>query len=372
MHVVLNLRCGGLEKLTIDLASRLNDIGCNSIICCLESGGELAETAKNKGVKIISCDKRHGIDVSAIWKLYRILKKNRIEAVHTHNMAPLIYGTISARLAGIPVVINTRHGPDDKAKNRSVYRLIWSMNDSIIAVSEDVKRQLLSNNQIGDDRIKVIHNGIDLDKCIKNTDIKAKRRSLGINNESLVIGATSRLCEKKDQMTLLNAFSLVEKKVNNAILVFVGDGPLRVSLEQHSIRLGMRNKVLFLGFMEDVETIVQVFDVFALSSLAEGVSLCILEAMAAGKPVVATKIGGNPEVVVDGETGILVPPKDASVMADAIIKLLNDAELRERMGAAGRRRVEEKFSLDRMVREYESIYEECLKPANPLTRKRAN
>jgi len=356
IQIVLSLKCGGLERLVLDLASRLNNSRFRSSICCLDEAGELASEAEALGIKVIVTKRRPGRDVFLPFKLAKILKEENVDIVHTHNPGALIYGTIAARLAGTKVVINTRHGRE----RRPVNGLIWAMNDTIAAISKDAKERLLKYNKINPKKINIVHNGVEIERFSSSQNKDTKKKLLNTQTDCQIIGTVSRLAEEKDQFTILEAFSKVSKNISKVRLVFVGDGPLRKELENYSGKIGISNKVIFLGFQKDIGEIVKTFNLFSLPSLTEGISLSLLEAMAAGKPCVATNVGGNPEVVVDGETGILVPPKDPQAMADAIVKILRNPELAQKMGAAGRRRVEEKFSLDRMVGEYEELYEKCL------------
>ena len=356
MQVVLSLEYGGLEKVVINLAERLDREKFHTSICCLDKLGELAEEAKEKGIKVVMVKRRPGIDFFLPFRLAHILKKERVNLLHTHNMGPLFYGSLAAWLARVPIVLNTRHGRERKIGSQ----WIWRLNNEIITISEDAKKELSISNRINSEKIRVIYNGIETKQYITKTNIYKVKKVLNINS-TLVIGTVARLSPEKDQFTLLEAFSKIAQMVDSVKLVIVGDGILRQELERRSKSLGIKDKVLFLGFRQNISEILSIFDVFVLSSLTEGIPLTLLEAMAAGKPVVATNVGGNPEVVVDGETGFLVPPKNPEKMAEAIITLLKNEELAMKMGEAGRKRVEEKFSLERMVREYEEIYRNLLK-----------
>lgn len=356
MQIVLSLECGGLEKLVIDLATKLNNNGFNTSICCLDALGELANEASKKRIEVFVIKRRAGKDILLPFKLAYLMRSKKVDVVHTHNMAPLLYGTLAARLVGVPVVLNTRHGREKKSSSP----FIWNMNDAVVAISEDAKREMLKWNRIDTKKTKVIHNGIDIYKYACLQDGSELRKMLNINTSTFVVGTVARLSPEKDQFTLIDAFLRVVNKIDDAKLVFVGDGILKDNLKSHAEKLGIPNKVMFLDFRDDVFNILPIFDVFVLSSLTEGISLTLLEAMAAALPIVATNVGGNPEVVIDGETGFFVPPKDPEKMAEAIMKILQNPELAKKMGEVGRKRVEEEFSLDRMIKEYEELYEECL------------
>jgi len=356
MHIVFSLECGGAEKVAIGLSGKLNGGVFNSCICCLDAFGELSDEARKKEIEVILVKRKPGKDITLPFRLARIIKEKRIDLVHTHNMGPLFYGTLAAKLAGVPVVINTRHSREKKRKGSYV----WNMNDAVITISEDAKKELLKWNRIDTKKTKVIHNGIDTNRYACLQDGSEARSMLNINTSTFVVGTVARLSPVKDQFTLIDAFSKVISETNDAKLIFVGDGALREELISYTKKLGIYDKVMFLGFRDDVFNILPTFDVFVLSSLTEGISLTLLEAMAAGRPIVATNVGGNPEVIIDGVTGFLIPPKEPQNMSEAIAKILQNPELAKQMGEAGRRRVEEKFSLERMVKEYRDLYEECL------------
>jgi len=356
MHIVFSLECGGLEKVAIDLSGKLNDGIFNSCICCIDAFGELSDEARKREVEVILVKRKPGKDIMLPFKLAHLVKEKRIDLVHTHNMGPLFYGTLASKLAGVPVIMNTRHGREKKRGNS----YIWNMNDAVVAISEDAKKEMLKCNRIDIKKTKVIHNGIDTDKYACLEDGCEVRNALNINTSTFVVGTVARLSPEKDQFTLIDAFLKVINIMDDAKLVFVGDGALREELINYAKKLDVYDKIIFLGFRDNVFKILPTFDVFALSSLTEGISLTLLEAMAMKRPVVVTNVGGNPEVVVDGVTGFLVPPKEPKEMAGAIAEILRNPELSQKMGEAGRKRVEEKFSLELMVKEYKDLYKECL------------
>lgn len=359
MHVVCSLECGGLEKVVISFANRLDKKRFNNTICCLDSIGELAEEV-NEGIKVILAGRKvKRFDYSLIFKLAQIFKKEKVGLVHTHNMGPLIYGTLAARLAGVPIVINTRHGRANKKCNR----VIWGMNDAIITISEDARREILKWNHINEEKVRVIYNGIEINKfhfSNKQCSVIEIRKELNLQKDTYIIGIVARLAIEKDHKTLIKAFRNIVNSNINAELVIVGGGSCERDLKNIAKKENIMGRVKFLGFRDNIPKILTIFDVFVLSSVMEGISITLLEAMAAGKPVVATNVGGNPEVIVDGVTGFLVPPKKPDEMALSIIKILQESKLAKKMVDAGRKRVEEKFSLDRMVNEYMGIYKEIL------------
>lgn len=361
MHIVFSLECGGLERIAVELSKKLNNGRFDISIYCLDAMGELTNEAQNSGIEVLLAKRRPGFDFTLPIRLAYTLRKKRVDVVHTHNMGPLFYGTLGAKLAGVPVVINTRHGRAQKRTNA----YIWQSNDAIVAISQDARDEMVKWNHIPSDKLRVIYNGIDIAKySANNNGFLEMKRALQLDSAAYIIGTVARLSPEKDQYTLIEAFAEITKKIDGVHLAIVGDGPLRNELEVLSRRLGISNQVHFLGFRKDVADILKLFDVFVLSSLMEGVSLTLLEAMAVAKPVVATDVGGNPEVIVDGVTGFLVPSKDPKKLTNAIIALHNNREFAHKMGEAGRKRVEGRFSSDRMIKEYENLYEECLARKN--------
>ena len=357
MHVVLSLRCGGLEKLVVDLAAETVKHGHNVRICSLESAGDLSEYARKRGIQVSSMNKKNSLDLTIIWKLFRLIKSEKVDVLNTHNIGPLIYGSLAGKLVGVPAIVSTRHGSGDM---RRLNRIFWALNDRIIPVSNDTKKTLLANNDIRGTNIRVIYNGVDVGNLSLKESKECFKKKLNIDQKFRIIGTVGRLAHVKDYKTLLEAFRLAINDKKDVKLVFVGDGEEKESLEGYSRTLGISDNTIFMGFRQDVADIVSSFDIFLLSSLTEGISVALLEAMSLSVPAIVTDVGGNPEVVVDSETGILVPPKDPQKMAEAIRRILKNPDMAKKMGQAGRKRVEEKFSLDRMAREYEAIYEECL------------
>jgi len=354
-QVLNSLDCGGLEKLTLELSLKLKARGHVVTICCLEKAGNLLNI-RHSGIEVIALNKRNGLDLTLPFRLISIIRQRKPDVVHTHNPGPLLYGTIAAKLAGVPVIINTRHGRAPRHTNK----LIWDINDAVVAISNDARNELLKNNTLHPDKVSVIHNGIDLDAFKDRASQQEIKNTLGLDS-SYVIGTVSRLSREKDQTSLIRAFAAIASNEPNVRLVFAGDGPLKGELATLSYDLGIENKVTFLGFRNDVSTILQAFDIFVLPSLQEGISLSLLEAMASGKPTIVTNVGGNPEVVMDDTVGLTTPPEDPEKLASAIMKIMKNRDSANKMGAFGRKRVEEEFGIDKMVDRYLDLYQKILK-----------
>jgi len=352
-HVVLTLDHGGLEYLAIQMSEHLQRRGIRSPIVVLTEGALIGE-ARRRGIETFVMHKRRGFDVRLIFALRRLLRDQAVDVLHTHNFAPLIYGSLAARLCGAGTV-NTRHG---RAALRT-HPLIWALTDRVVAVSEDARRELVRHNRIRPDKVRVVINAIDLTRYAPaSAPSRERRRELGLPPDELVCGIVGRLSPEKDHRTLLTAMGALGRSGSSSHLVIVGGGPLEGELKALVQSLGLEERVHFLGFRSDVAELLPLFDLFVLSSREEGISLTLIEAMAAGLPIVATRVGGNPEVVVDGETGLLVEAGQPEALAAALGSLLGDPDTRMRMGRRGREVALRRFDIERLIDEYQAIYTE--------------
>jgi glycosyltransferase involved in cell wall biosynthesis len=275
--------------------------------------------------------------------------------LHTHNAAPHLVGAPAARLARVPVVVHTRHGRHlhHARKTKLAARFATWQTDRVVAVSADAAEVARSVDHAPDSRLQIIRNGIDLERFPARSDSGGRpiRRAVHV----------ARLDDSiKDQTSLLRAIRIVADSEPGFALDIVGDGPSRHDLETLCDELDLRCHVRFLGYRHDVRDLLNVADLFILSSVTEGLSISILEAMASGLPVVATNVGGNPEIVLDQKTGILVPIRNPPSLARGILRLMAHPARAEEMGRAGRRRVEEEFDLRHAAAQYEELYERLL------------
>jgi glycosyltransferase involved in cell wall biosynthesis len=308
------------------------------------------------------------LDFRFLRELIRHIKTNNIDMVHSHEFFMNVYGTFAAALAGIPSVA-TVHGRLDyassKRRRRMAYRLV-TRTGCLVTVSSQLAGCF--SKQIGapEERIHTIYNGILLEMFQRQYDLGKLRSELGIDSEAPIVGMVGNLYPLKGYEYYVKAMEIVRRSFPHAIFLICGRGELQSELESLSAECGLRSHIKFLGFRNDVPALLQLVDIFVLSSLSEGLSLSILEAMAAGKPTVVTDVGGNREIVVEGETGFLVPSEDAKALAEKVCVLLKDRALAKRMGANGKRRVDSKFSQERMIRDYEDIYSFLLHRKSPI------
>ncbi|MEI6668151.1 MAG: GT4 family glycosyltransferase PelF [Acidobacteriota bacterium] len=353
VHIVTTLKFGGLEKVVLDLVRHRNRERIDARVICLDSSGVLAQGFADVGVPVetIGTD---GPVPRRVLKLARRLKELKPDVVHTHNPQAQLHGAWAALLGRVPVVVHTKHGRGSLEGRAlgALSRLATTWTSCVVTVSEDAAQVAREIDHVPAERLRVIRNGVDLERFGASQERKPR-----IGARAITVG---RLDPVKDQATLLRAARLVVAQVPAFQLDIVGDGPSRPELEALSGALGLNGSVHFLGYRDPVTTALAEADIFVLSSVSEGVSIALLEAMAMGLPVVATDVGGNREVVVPGETGWLVPASSPESLAAAMMKLLSDASALERMGLAARRRVEAHFNLRHVVDQYEHLYNECL------------
>jgi len=323
------------------------------LVCCLETRGEFAADVDALGVPLYVFHKKHGRDFSTIFRLAHFLREHNVKIVHTHNPGAHIYGLLAARLAGVPVRVHTRHGrnfPDDK-KRVWINRILSWGTDVIVPVSDDAGLVATNVEHISPKKIHRIWNGIDINLYTPQHDPVAGPP---------VIGTVARLSPEKDQGTMLVAFRHVLEEIPDARLILAGDGPCAMELQEEAVKLGVNSHVEFLGQCSNVPEVLKRMSIFTLSSITEGLSMTVLEAMAAGLPIVATDVGGNRELVQPPHCGLVVPARDPRALSRAYIDLLRDPQRCAQMGAASRARAVQYFNIDHTLAEYTKLYDQLM------------
>ncbi|HIE52686.1 MAG TPA: glycosyltransferase [Armatimonadetes bacterium] len=361
LHTVLSLQVGGVEKLVVALVKKLDRARFRPAVCALQEGGPLEEELRAAGVEVFVLGKREGVDWRLLRRLARLLRQEGIGLLHTHNSAPLFYGPLAAWRARTPVVVHTQHSKlrPENEKLRRLTRWLSRRVSHFISDAGDVTQDLVAQLGVPPEKVSTIPNGVDLEAFAPLPDRAAVRAELGLPPDGPLVACVGRLVPVKDHPTLLRAWREVRKAVPTAHLLLIGAGPLQRELEGLARDLQVASSVHFLGQRNDVPQLLGLCEAAVLSSRSEGLSVALLEAMAARLPVVATRVGGNPEVVQAGETGLLVPPAEPAALAAALRELLQNPARAREMGAAGRARVEAQFSLERMVQAYQEVYEQC-------------
>jgi len=363
IHVVRALETGGLESLVLQGCARMRSAhGLDASVCALLPGDGLAQRAEHRDVPCVTVS-RNGRQtiIGAAVRLARLFRRERPHVVHVHNFFSHVRAAAAAKWARVPVLVHTKHGAQypDVWGSRRLAGAAYRLSDVLVAISEDVRQGLMRTYRFAPGKVRLVVNGIDTDRfgSVSKEMASGRRRALGIEGRPL-IGTVCRLSAEKGVPTLLEAFARLASSMPEARLLIVGDGAERPTCETRARELGVGDRARFLGMREDVAAIYPLLDVYVQPSYTEGISLTILEASACGLPVIATAVGGNPEIVADGKSGRLVPPGDARALADAIQRTWADRQGAFAMGRAARRRVVESFSLDRMVSDYVGLYHE--------------
>lgn len=362
LQVVLSLTPGGAESLVIALCRRLGE-HFDFAVCCLDGVGPWADELRRSGVEVIGLERPPGFHPSLGRRIAAVARARGATLLHCHQYSPFVYGRVAQLCDSRLRVIYTEHGRLSDAppswKRQAVNPLLGRFSGAVVAVSCEL-REYMVRARFPRRRVRVIHNGIDPGAVVTADERLRARRALGFAAGTPVIATVARLDPVKDLLTLLNAVALVRRTLPEARLVIAGDGRERATLEARAAAPDLHGAVTFIGMRSDVRRLLPAADVYANSSISEGVSITILEAMAASVPVVATRAGGTPEVVQDGETGVLVPSRDPARLAAALLTLTTDPAGRRHIGAAGRRRLEAAFTLQRMAADYQRLYHACL------------
>lgn len=345
---------GGQNQVLVTIMG-LRSLGHRTMLAA-HPGGELRQRAK-EGLDLIPLAPRTEMDLGAAWRLSRLIGKLAPDILHAHDphgvaMAAMAL-SMSTQISKPPLVASRR--VDFRMRGNSLSRWKYRQVDCFICASEAI-RQILIADGVPPARAVTVHEGIDLSRVDAAPPAKL-HEELWLPHHAPLVGNVAALVPHKGQRHLVESAALVVRQVPDARFVIAGEGELRPALERAIRDHHLEKHVRLLGFRPDVLSLHKAFDIFVMSSVTEGLGTSLLDAMASGKPVVATTAGGIPEVVVDGETGFLVPPRDHESMAEALVKLLKDESLRQRMGRAGRVRARRKFSADRMVQDTLRVYE---------------
>lgn len=356
LQVVLSLNPGGTERLVIELASRLHaDIPM--MVCCLDEPGSWARELEARDIAIVPLGRQPGFRPALGRAIATAARRHDATIIHAHHYSPFVYSCVARLWRPAARVIFTEHGrlsdAHPSSKRRAANQLMARCPHRVFAVSEDLRRHLVGEG-FSPDAVDVIYNGIDLGPLPDPAARVRARARLGVSDTTFVIGTIARLDPVKDLQTLLRAVAAVAREIN-VVTAIIGDGPERPALERLASELQIQSHVRFLGQRQDAREWLAACDLYVNSSISEGVSLTILEAMAAGLPVLATEVGGTPEVV-GSSAGQLVRPRDPDLLASSVLRLAREPAQRTALGRIARQRVESRFTLERMVREYRDVY----------------
>ena len=369
-HVIFRLDVGGLENGLVNLINQTPQGVYRHAIICVTNATEFRNRITSTDVIIIELGKKPGKDLAVYWRLFRALRKLKPDVFHTRNVNTIEYQPIAA-LAGVRTRIHGEHGWDihdlhgTSRKYRILRKFARPFVDRFIVVSKGLRDYLTVSIRIPPERITLIYNGVDLCKFHprEHTEDEAEKAIMA-DSRAIVIGTIGRMKEVKNQRLLIRAFiEIINQNPDERSkiqLVMVGDGPLRNGLMNELREAALEEISSFPGACDNIPELLREIDVFVLPSRNEGISNTILEAMATGLPVIGTRVGGTPEIVLDGITGVLTKDEDVSGLASAISRYVEDPELRQRHGIAARERVQADFSLESMVTRYLDVYRQCL------------
>lgn len=355
MYVTWSLVAGGSEMYAFTIASNLNSNKYRAAMCAIDQGGALEGEIRRLGIPYTLMNRRPGIELGLMRRLYRLFRQNRVDVIHTHHFNQLFYSVAAAKLLGIRI-IHTEHSIEvyKRRRYRIALRFLSLFCDKVTAIGSDGARVLQERVGIPARKLQIIRAGVNVAKFDESRS-RAKHL-LGLKEQDRVASIVARLFPEKNHRLLLAAFAEVVRKVPNARLLIVGDGTEKDDIRAEIARLGLGEQVQMLGVRRDVATILAASDLFVLSSDREGLPIAVLEAMAAARPVVATAVGDLPSIVRDGETGRLVPSLDPQALAAALADVLSNPDQAAAMGETGRRLVEEHYGVKKMIAEHEALY----------------
>lgn len=367
VHVVESLEIGGLEHVVLALAKAQQQRGHAVRIVCLWRLGPLAQQAVDAGIEVACVDKRAGLDVRALLRLRSALREAGAEVLHSHNPMAHYYAVAASRYLRLGCVINTRHGmgrDGSQSRTERLYRWALRASDFAVSVCEAAQRRFVARGSIPAAKAVVVRNGIDLSRFIvRNASAAAQlKATLALPHDAVLFGTVGRLNEAKQHGLLLRAFARLRESGTRAALVIVGDGELRGALESERDLLGLQDSVRLVGARSDVPDLLAALDVFVLSSRTEGYSLALVEASAAGLPIIATDVGGNAEIVRHDVSGIVVPSGDLDGLKQAMASLAADAPRRAALGEQARSWALREGTLDAMVEHYLGLYGKRVRP----------
>jgi glycosyltransferase involved in cell wall biosynthesis len=368
-HVIKITRVAGAETHLLVLVAGLRARQIDAqIVMLVEPSNPMDDfvcAAQNRAIPIHTLTINGDLDLILLPRLRQLLRRLKPQIVHTHLQHADLYGIPAARMAGVPVVISSRHNDNNFRRRtpiKQINQTLWRMVDGGIAISDAITHFAVEVEDAPAHKIHTIHYGLPIETHSDEQESARQsfRLELGIGKNDLVAGVVCRLVEQKGVIYALQAFQKITKKFPSAHLVIAGDGPLRQSLAGEVIPLGLHGQVHFLGWRDDIPRVMNGLDVLVVPSLWEGFGLVILEAMARQVPTIASAVSAIPEIVVDGETGLLVPPRDVDALAGALEMLFADHALRRHMGLLAEDRLESHFSAERMIDQTAALYNRLL------------
>ena len=366
LHIYQNSKIGGVQQQLLSLLKAYSRERFNPIFCCLGPKEEIGKEIEGTKIEFIPLNKLryNRFSPGIVLELYRLMKKKQIHVVRTHRYRSNLYGRLAAFLAGVPVIIASVHDnyrTDKRPKRRIMNRILSKITDKIVAVSEDVKEDIIRYDSIDPSKIEVIPNGIDVERFNPEKNTTDIRKEFSLEDDDIVIGFIGRIVPAKGLEYLLNALPYLKEEFKSIKLLIVGEGSLVEKLKESAKKNNIFDNILFTGRRRDIPEILASINIFVMPSIAEGLPNALLEAMAMGKPIVTTEVGGIPEIVKNGFNGLLVPPRDTLSLSKAIKELISNDRLAAKLGQAARDLVHDNLSIKAIAQKWQSLYLSILK-----------
>ena len=357
--IIDELDIGGTEQQIVELVRCMPMERYRPIVCCFRYGRK-AEEIEALGVKVIHLRKERRVDLTLVLALARLMRSENVGIVHTFLIGANLWGRLAALLARVPIIIASERNVDiwEEALKLRTGRMLARVTNAIVANAEAVRTYLIARG-VAAARVVTIRNGVNTTRFDGPLDRAAVRQSLGVRPDEILAAVIARLEPQKGHATVIEAAARLRGQHPQLRFLFVGGGSMQDLLPAMAERLGVRERVVFTGFRTDSADLIRAADLSVLTSTKEGLSNTLLESLAAGRPVIASAVGGNPEVVTP-DVGILVPPRDPDALANALHRILSDRVAAERMGNRGRQRIRHEFSVARMVSETTALYDTLL------------
>lgn len=370
LHIITNLPIGGAQDNTLITVERLNRERYSVALMCAPEGEWVQRALEIPGLDLVfvpNLIQKINLlkDFAAFWNIYKYIRKGQFEIVHTHSSKPGFLGRIAARIAGAPIIIHTIHGfPFNDFMNpfiRKVFiiieRMLTHFSDCLVTVSKLNLEKAIKLRIAKRQKFVNIYSGIDFKKFDVKIDVKSKRSEIGIIDGRAVVGMVGRLSQQKAPWNFIKSVPYVLDRYKETIFLIVGDGELMSEMKNLACDLGINDNILFLGFRDDLPEILRILDIYVLTSQWEGLGRSLTEAMYVGCPVIATGVEGVPELVQNGETGVLVPVNDPVALSKEIIEMLLDRAMRKRLGRMARLRINQSFKANIMVKNIDELYQ---------------
>lgn len=357
-HISYNGNIHGVGSFLYNVIPGFNRDRFNVVLCVLRWKDSSDDLFKVKGINIKYLGKDK-FDPTTLMSLLKIIKDERVDIIHLHGYGSSNFGILAAMIMGIPAIVHSHdNNPNYPLYQRLADLFLVRFIDRLIAVSESTKESAINKRKISESKVIVMHNAISLEKFheLDADEIVKEKIRLGINSDYKVIGTVTRLREEKGNKYLLEAAAEVLKLFPKTIFLIVGDGPLREELQNICKKLNLEKNVIFYGFSSDIRTLYSVFDIKVVASVNEGFSFALIEAMAMGKAIISTNVGGPKEIIKDGTTGLLVPSKNSNELAQKLIFLLKNEEELKKLGNNAREE-SKKYGIGSYIKKLENLYE---------------